>query len=146
MSPAPILRHQRAAGRLHLLLALACPDDMEVFFAPVDWRPDPRTSLQPDLLVVRKEDLEERNLTRPLVLAIEVLSPSSRRKDAVFKRSKYQDSGIAHYWIVDPDEPSILALELVDGAYRTIGQATADESLTLERPFPVTITPAALIA
>ena len=124
VSPAPMLRHQRAAARLHLLLAPACPDDLEVYFAPVDWRPDLRTSLQPDLLVVRREDLEERNLTRPLVLAVEVLSPSSRRKDAVLKRSKYQDSGIGHYWIVDPAGPSILALELVDGTYRTVGEAT----------------------
>jgi Uma2 family endonuclease len=145
VSPAPMLRHQRAAGRLFLLLTSACPVELEAYFAPVDWRPDQRTSLQPDLLVVRKQDLEERNLTKPLVLAVEVLSPSSRRKDAVLKRSKYQDSGIKHYWIVDPTEPSILALDLVDGVYRTVGEATGGASLTLERPFPVTIVPADLI-
>ena len=82
-----------------------------------------------------------RNLTRPLVLAIEVLSPASRRKDAVLKRSKYQDSGSSHYWIIDPAEPSILALELVESTYRTVGEAAGDTPLILDRPFPVTVAP-----
>ena len=80
VSPAPTTRHQRAVARLYLLLAAACPDDLELFFAPLDWRPDIRTSLQPDLLVVRKQDVELANITRPLVLAVEILSPSTRRK------------------------------------------------------------------
>lgn len=80
------------------------------------------------------------------MLAVEILSPSSARKDAVLKRSKYQDSGvITHYWIVDPAEPSVLALELVDGVYRTVGQAAGSESIALDQPFPVTIVPSALI-
>src|SRR5664279_3267908 len=103
VSPAPVPRHQRAAARLYLLLAAACPPDLEAFFAPLDWRPDIRTSLQPDLLVVRKEDVELANITRPLVLAVEILSPSTRRKYAVYKRSKYEDSDVAGYWIVGPE-------------------------------------------
>ena len=145
VSPAPIVRHQLVSANLYLLVHQVCPDHLVALYAPLDWRPDLRTSLQPDLLVARRADLEERNLTKPLVLAIEILSPSSVRKDEVLKRSKYQDSGVAHYWIVDPAEPSILALELVDGVYRTAGEATGNESITLERPFPVTIVPAELI-
>jgi Uma2 family endonuclease len=145
VSPAPIVRHQVVAANLHLLLAPRCPDDLQVLFAPLDWQPDRRTSLQPDLLVARRVDIEEQTLTKPLVLAVEILSPSSARKDAVLKRSKYQDAGVAHYWIVDPTEPSVLALDLIDGVYRTAGQATGDESIALTRPFPVTIVPSALL-
>ncbi|WP_395725315.1 Uma2 family endonuclease [Nakamurella sp.] len=112
------------APNLQLLLAPRCPDDLQVLSRPY-WQPDRRTSLQPDLLVARRVDIEQRNLTEPLVLAIEILSPSSARKDAVLKRSKYQDAGIAHYWIVDPIEPSILALQLIDGVYRTAGRPPA---------------------
>jgi Uma2 family endonuclease len=145
VSPAPILRHQLASGRLFILLAEACPAGLQTFFAPVDWQPDLLTSLQPDLLVVRKEDIEIKNITRPLVLAVEVLSPSTRRKDVFLKRSKYEDAGVENYWIVDPAVPSITALELVDGRYVTVGQATGDQSVTLEKPFPVTIVPSALL-
>ena len=118
---------------------------MEVLVAPLDWRPDLRTSLRPDVLV-----LANRNLDSPaedsMILAVEVLSPSSRRKDAVYKRSKYEDSGITSYWIVDPEAPSITALELVDGHYITVGEASSDVALTLEKPYPVTIVPSKLIA
>ena len=54
-----------------------------------------------------------------LVLAVEVLSPSTRRKDQVLKRAKYEESGVQSYWIVDPEEPSLLALDLVEGRYTT---------------------------
>ena len=78
VSPAPILRHQLASGRLFILLAEACPVRLQTFFAPVDWQPDLLTSLQPDLLVVRKEDIEIKNITRPLVLAVEIRGGSNR--------------------------------------------------------------------
>ena len=145
VSPAPVPNHQRAVARLHLLLAAACPPDLEVFFAPLDWRPDIRTSLQPDLLVVRKEDIGPANITRPLLLAVEVLSPSTRRKDAVLKRSKYEDSGVAGFWIVDPETPSITAFDLIDGHYELAGDATGDGAVTLIRPFAVTVIPSALV-
>jgi Uma2 family endonuclease len=145
VSPAPVPRHQRAAARLHLLLAAACPPDLEVFFAPLDWRPDIRTSLQPDLLVVRKEDIGPANITRPLLLAVEVLSPSTRRKDAVFKRSKYEDSGVASFWLVDPETPAISAFEMVAGHYVLAGEATGDAAVTLSRPFAVTVIPSTLV-
>jgi Uma2 family endonuclease len=146
VSPAPVTRHQRAVGRLYSALIAACPQTgMEVFLAPLDWRPDNRTSLQPDLLVVRDEDVEPANIRKPLVLAVEVLSPSTRRKDLILKRSKYEDCGVASYWIVDPDEPSVLAHDLVDGHYIEVGRAAGSAQLRIERPFPVTIAPSALV-
>jgi Uma2 family endonuclease len=147
VSPAPVLQHQRAAGRLYLLLAGACPPiGLEVFFAPVDWRPDNRTSLQPDLLVVRDEDVDEKNIRKPLVLAVEVLSPSTRRKDLILKRSKYEDVGVASYWVVDPEQPSVTVYDLLDGQYVETGRATGSTELPVERPFPLVITPSALVS
>ena len=144
VSPAPSRRHQRAAARIFTTLATACPVEFEVFFAPLDWRPDPRTSLQPDVLVVAGRELDT-DVATTMVLAVEVISPSSRRKDAVYKRSKYEDEVVASYWIVDPDEPSVTALELRDGRYVTVCEATGDQQITLTRPFPVTVVPADLI-
>jgi Uma2 family endonuclease len=144
VTPAPVVPHQRVVARMHLLLAAACPPGLEVFFAPLDWRPDLRTSLQPDLLVVRKEDLEYANIRKPLALAVEVLSPSTRRKDLVYKRSKYEDCAVASYWVIDPEEPSVLALELHEGGYTEVGRASGSTELRLELPFPVSVTPSAL--
>ncbi|MGS0686227.1 Uma2 family endonuclease [Nakamurella sp. GG22] len=144
VSPAPTRRHQRAVVQLGLLLAAACPRDMEALVAPLDWRPDIRTSLQPDVLVLKNRDLSA-PVNESMILAVEVLSPSTRRKDSIYKRSKYEDAGVQNYWIVDPEEPSILALELVDGSYVTVGAATGDDPVTLDKPFPVTIVPADLL-
>jgi len=146
VSPSPAALHQWVSGRLFRILTAGCPAGLKVFFAPLDWQPDPLTSFQPDLLVVRDEDVDIKNITRPLVLAVEVLSPSTGRKDLLLKRSKYEDSGVRHYWIVDPDAPSITALELVDGRFVTVGEAIGEGQLSVEKPFPVTIVPAQLIA
>src|SRR3954471_14031267 len=59
VTPAPRPPHQRAAARLFRTLDDACPPHLEVFFAPVDFQPTRRRSLQPDLLVVDKRDVGE---------------------------------------------------------------------------------------
>ena len=100
VSPSPLMVHQDVALRMTLLLAPACPPELRVLFAPFDWRPDNRTSMQPDLLVFRAEDAQERYLEAPLVVAVEILSPSTRSKDLVWKRDKYERSGVEHYWII----------------------------------------------
>jgi Uma2 family endonuclease len=145
VTPAPVMGHQRAAARMHLLLAAACTPHYEVFFAPVDWRPDIRTSLQPDLLVVAKDRVGVKNITEPLALAVEILSPSTRRKDMVLERSKYEDAGVASYWIVDPAAPSFVAYDLVDGRYVEVARATGSETADVALPFPVRIVPSTLV-
>jgi Uma2 family endonuclease len=90
-------------------------------------------------------DLTPRNLPAPPVLAIEVLSPSTRTIDLTTKHARLQDFGCAHYWVVDPDTPSMVAWELVDGEYVEVGRASGEETLTVERPFRVEITPQRLI-
>jgi len=145
VSPAPIPVHQRVVGRLFILLTAACPPDHEVFLAPLDWQPDRRTSLQPDLLVVAKDKIGPKNITENLALAVEVLSTSTHRKDMVLKRSKYEDVGVPSYWIVDPNEPSFMAYDLVDGRYVEVAHARGDETAEVATPFPVRVVPSALV-
>jgi Uma2 family endonuclease len=60
---------------------------------------------QPDVFVVPIE--EARTLAWPtirtLLLAAEVLSPSSVRADRFTKRRLYQEVGVALYWVIDAD-------------------------------------------
>ena len=151
VSSAPAVRHQVVALELAIVLRAACPAGLYVLRAPVDWQPDGptsagRTSFQPDVLLVPAKSLDAKNITEPLPLAVEVLSPSTRGRDLVEKRAKYESSGVASYWVVDPDEPSVLARDLVDGRYRSAGAASGAQKLELTLPFPVTLTPSALLA
>jgi Uma2 family endonuclease len=68
VSPVPVPKHQRAIGRLYRIFGDNCLDDHEVFFAPLDWQPDMRTSLEPDVLVVAKDRIGEKNITENPVI------------------------------------------------------------------------------
>ena len=145
VSPAPTKLHQRCAARLHLLLASACPPDLEVFFAPTDYQPTETRSLQPDLLVVRRDDPGDAAVTTPLTLAVEVLSPSSRSIDRVLKRELYEQAGVQAYWVVDPVERSVSAWVLEGGRYGDPLVVQGEDRLVVERPFPVRLVPADLV-
>jgi hypothetical protein len=54
-------------------------------FAPLDWQPDKRTSLEPDLLVVAQDRIGEKNITENPAIVVEVLSPSTSRYDRVLQ-------------------------------------------------------------
>ena len=146
VAPAPVPRQQLALVRLLTLLEPPARDtDALVLPAPIDWRPHRTTSLQPDLVVLRRADYDPERLSAVPVLVVEVLSPSTRRKDLLVKRDAYQEGGIGGYWFVDPDAPSLTALELVDGTYVETGRSHGAEPLELTYPFDVTVVPAELV-
>jgi Uma2 family endonuclease len=152
VSPAPGVWHQEAAGTLYRLLYQACPPELHVVIAPFEWRCGRGTALLPDVLVARRDELLAVRsggfLGQPPVLAVEVLSPSSRRIDRLSKLSAYEEAGVDSYWLVDPDlqAPSLQALELVDGRYVEVGCPSGEQAWQVQRPFPVTIRPAELVA
>jgi Uma2 family endonuclease len=105
VTPAPQAPHQLVVVRLAYALAgyLERHPVGQVFTAPADisWTSD--VLVQPDVFVVRLD--EARTLEwvrmRTLLLAIEVLSPSTTRFDRFTKRRLYQEVGVPLYWIVD---------------------------------------------
>lgn len=146
VSPAPRHLHQRAIGNLYLLLRAACPIGLEVILAPFDVALSDDTVMQPDLLVARDEEFTPRDLPTAPLLAVEVLSPSTRAYDLLLKKDSLQRAGCRHYWVVDPDVPAITTWSLVGGAYAETATATGDDVLTVTEPYEITIVPSALVA
>jgi Uma2 family endonuclease len=146
VSPAPKPLHQRVVGRLFRLLDDACPDDCEVFVARLDVVLADDTVLEPDLLVARRTDLTERDLPAAPLLAVEVLSPSTRRFDLTLKRSRFEAAGVGSYWVVDPDEPSLIAWDLEAGRYVEAAHVSGDETYAARRPYELLVTPRALVS
>ena len=147
VSPCPIPRHQVVGGEMFFALRLACPPGFLVMTAPMDVQPDRLTSLQPDVLVACPGDFSPKNLPRAPLLAVEVLSPSTRLYDLNTKKSAYEKMGVPSYWVVDPNGPVALSVfELdADGKYQQVAHVEGDEEFVATRPFPVTIVPAWLV-
>lgn len=145
VTPAPGFDHQSVVGELHVLLRAACLKELKVLLAPFDVVLTKKTVLQPDLLVARRSEFTARDLPTSPLLAVEILSPSTRHIDLGLKRSSYEAAGCPSYWVIDPAEPSIKAWELVDGQYELAGGASGDEVLRLTKPYPVEINPARLL-
>jgi len=145
VTPAPRTLHQEVVLNLAIALKQQLSRDHVVLVAPADYVVSTHTVLQPDLLVARRSDVGVANVHGTPLLVVEVLSPSTRRIDEGTKRLAFEGAGVPNYWLVDPDEPSILALELVDGAYRDAAHARGAEPLVVAAPFSVTIVPGELI-
>ena len=146
VSPAPRPVHQRAIGNVYIALRAQCPPDLEALFAPLDVALSDDTVMQPDLLVGRRNDFTTRDLPVAPILAIEVLSPSTRAYDLLLKKDRLQRAGCQHYWVVDPDIPAITAWALRDGAYTEVATVAGDGVLTVTEPYEISLVPTALIA
>ena len=145
VSPAPRLIHQRAVLKMARILADLEPAALEVLIAPFDVVLALDTVLQPDVLVARSVDFTERDLPVAPLLAVEVLSPSTRLYDLNTKKARYEQAGVASYWLVDPEAPSVVVWELRHGSYVEAARATGAETLDVHLPYPVTLVPADLV-
>jgi Uma2 family endonuclease len=107
VTPAPRAWHQEVVHRMGRVLDdyLARARVGHLFQSPADisWSDD--TLVQPDLFVVPLSEARTLDWSQmhTLLLAVEVLSPSTARADRFTKRRLYQQVGIPVYWIVDPD-------------------------------------------
>jgi Uma2 family endonuclease len=146
VSPSPIPLHQRAIVRLTVIFVAVCPTHHEVFVSPLDWQPDNRTSLEPDVLVMATDRIGPKNIQQNPAIVVEVLSPSSRRYDRLLKFGRYAEAGIPQYWIVDPQRPSVEVYDLDDqGDYQLVASGSGEESVTVSGPLAATVRPVDLV-
>lgn len=146
VSPGPRNQHQKAVLRMAILLDAACPRELQVQIAPFAVGLAEDTEVQPDVLVARRADFTEVDLPVAPLLAVEVLSPSTKRVDQLLKRDRYQAAGIQSYWIVDPDEPSVTVLELnPQGVYVEASRSSGGERIAIAAPYALELSAAELL-
>jgi Uma2 family endonuclease len=141
VTASPNLRHQEVAGRLYAEIYLhlkAHPEAGRVFIAPLDVVLSRYDVVEPDVLFVatdRSDVLTEQNLQGPPSLAVEVLSPSTRKRDARLKRDLFERTGVREYWLVDPELDTVQVFRPADdGKYRRVAELTAEEDHELTTP------------
>lgn len=145
VSPAPRIRHQIVLANLLLLLAPVTPDAWRILPAPVDVALADDTVIQPDIVVAPRADYTERDLPVAPLLAVEILSPSTRLLDLHVKKDRLARAGTRHYWVIDPDIPSLTTWTLTQDTYEPTGHATGHQTLHLREPVTIDLTPADLL-
>ncbi len=155
VSPSPSLTHQIRVGWLYVALLENTPDGCFAASGPVDvlLSTEPARVLVPDVLAGCGVDTEaELHYLEPahLRLVVEVVSPSSTTHDRFTKPALYAEAGIPTYWRVERggDGPSVHVHHLTspadgggDAAYTRICVIRPGETATLDKPWPVTLTP-----
>jgi Uma2 family endonuclease len=145
ITPPPLPAHQRAVLKLLFRLHQHCPPNQEVLLGPLAFQPTAQLLLQPDALVCRRDDPGLVELELPLLLAVEVVSSATRTTDLVLKRAIYEETGVASYWMFDPEDEVLTVLELVEGRYVERAVVKGEDVFEAELPFPVRISPAAVV-
>lgn len=111
---APSRMHQKIVSFLTRIIGnhIAEKDmDCEVYPAPfaVFLNNDDYNYVEPDISVVcDKSKLSVRGCEGAPDWIIEIVSPSSQQMDYLLKLTKYRDSGVRLYWIVDPDLGTVM--------------------------------------
>ena len=86
----------------------------KIFSAPSDVQLDcdNRTMVQPDVFIIcDRNKLNKKVLYGAPDLAVEIISPSTRKKDIITKTHKYRNAGVLEYWIVDPMKKQVRVYE-----------------------------------
>jgi Uma2 family endonuclease len=118
MAPLPVVKHQVIAGNLHALFWNQLHDCEKCkVYQPIDYFIKDDTVLQPDLLIICGDILNEAYLDFPPALVCEILSPSTALKDRHTKFYIYQSQKIPYYIIVSPKTEEVEIYKLENDEY-----------------------------
>lgn len=121
MSPSPIRRHQSLGTILltqihnEINAKQGSCNDCEVVY-DLDWIVTGDTVLRPDIAIICQPT--DNFITKPPVVVIEILSPSTALKDRHVKHEIYQTNGVKYYIMADPTAKTFQAFILVNGQYQ----------------------------
>ncbi len=137
MSPSPTASHQSILLELVDALRQSCKSDYLIYFAPLDVILSDTNIVQPDAIMIhrsRKHIVTSRGIEGPPDLAVEVLSPSSQKRDRLKKRAVYEKHGVPEYWIIDPQARTLEQLHLNErGKYELTQLYENDEQVVSNR-------------
>lgn len=134
-APSPGMWHQSWVGDLYAVIRNAVQSQKlgKVFVAPLDVVLDSENTVQPDLIFVATANLgiiQPRGIFGTPDLLVELISPSSVRRDRYDKKELYARFGVREYWIGDSANKSLEILTLKGGQYELHCAAEVQGELT----------------
>jgi Uma2 family endonuclease len=149
VSPKPAKKHQLAVTRLAAQVEWQLPIDWDAVadFEVVVQAEGPATVRAPDLVIMPADGPEGRVAAGEVLLAVEIISPGTRKIDTHMKHFEYAEAGIPHYWVVDldPPAPSITVYGLGAPGDGYVESQTATHELIVQEPFPMRVDIRALV-
>ncbi len=120
--PAPTTTHQRIVGRLFRLMSDFVEENSlgEVFVSPVDVILSEENVVQPDVVFVSKEKediISERGVFGTPDIVVEVISPSTLKRDTEDKKKLYAEYGVKELWLIFPGEKAVEVFSLKEKDY-----------------------------
>ncbi len=135
MTPAPNTKHQRILSELSRIIGNALHGKKcTLFVAPTDVILSETDVVQPDVFVVcDPKKITDKNIQGAPELIIEILSPSTSKKDRWDKKNLYEKYGILEYILVDPDGQYVERYLLEKSGHYGRGEAIdAQTTMTLK--------------
>ncbi len=130
---SPSLQHQRISRKLVVAIDnyLTTNPIGEVFAAPLDVVLEEHEAPQPDIFFVSKDRDFVLNEAEGVVigtpdLIVEIISPTSVRRDRYDKKELYERYGVREYWLVDPQNRSIEVFAFINNRYQLHSFADAE--------------------
>ncbi len=136
MTPSPTPGHQRVTGQIYFrirehLINQAHP--CEVFVAPLDVVIAQDQVVQPDVFIVcDRRKIEKTHISGAPEVVFETASPSTSLKDRREKMELYERSGVAEYFIIDPDAGFVEKYMPIDGKYARAGIYAGDTAFRID--------------
>ncbi|GAA2505407.1 hypothetical protein Ahu01nite_042210 [Winogradskya humida] len=143
--PRPVVGHQYICTALWAWFWQHAPETLRPTTG-IGVEMSPQDTLEPDVLLLRRP-VEQQNLYFPpsqVVVAAEVVSPGTERRDRVEKPAEYAAAGIPHFWRIEQDPLRVFAYDLVDGRYELVGESEGE--LVLSVPFAIRLPVQELVA
>lgn len=133
MSPAPTTIHQMILIALNEQFLINCKSDYFILFAPIDVILSKNEVRQPDITLINRERVDiltMRGIEGAPDLVVEILSPSSLKRDKIDKLLTYAQYKIPEYWIVDPTSGILEQFVIVGDRYELINVFQGEETVT----------------
>ncbi len=121
--PSATAKHNKTQGSFYFQSKLSmiqngsnCQCEL---FTELDWKISEETVLRPDLMIICGKPIDD-YLEFPPVLIIEIISPTSIKRDRVMKFEIYREQGVKYNLMVDYTKETVEIFELIDNYYKQV--------------------------
>jgi Uma2 family endonuclease len=133
VAPVPIAYHQIVSGNAYYFLRTEATSG-KAYYAPIALRFDDHHVFEPDVIWIRQGGechlVDKYHWIGAPDLVIEILSPSTAKRDRGVKFEVYERHGVREYWLIDLDSQFIEVYSHQNGAFKHVGAYGVDEKFT----------------